>query len=157
MSLFLENGKIKSTRFLNAFMLSLGYIGVYVFVFIQSNRLWILLLPESTENALLVWLPPAALSLFASFICAVPVFFVSDYKTIVISFLLIGGYAVFIALLLFSRVSAESRGAIIHPLVFYLLFPAASGNLVCHGLIKLRKNIRRIRYGAAKGESLCGR
>jgi hypothetical protein len=157
MGLFLENGKRKSARFLNAFMLSLGYIGVYVFVFIQSNRLWIPFLPESTENALLVWLPPAAVSLFASFICAIPVFFVSDYKTIIISFLLIGMYAVFTALLLFSGVSAEFRRAIIHPLVFYLLFPAASGNLVCHGSIRLRKNIRRTRCGGRKGEILCGR
>jgi hypothetical protein len=157
MGLFLENGKRKSVRFLNAFMLSLAYIGVYVFVFIQSNRLWISLLPESTENALLVWLPPAALSLFASLICGAVVLFVSDYKTIVISFLLIGGYAVFITLLLFSRVSAEYRRMIIRPLVFYLFFPAASGNLDCHGLLKPQKSIGKAKHGAAKGENLCGR
>jgi hypothetical protein len=155
MSLFFENGKAKSTVFLNAFMLSLGYTGVYVFVFIQSNRL-IPFLPESTENVLLVWLPPAALSLFASFICAAPVFFVSNHKSITISFLLIGLYAVFIALLLFSRAPEESRRVIIYPLVFYLLFPALFGNLVCHGLIKLRKNAGRIKHGGAEEES-CGR
>jgi hypothetical protein len=157
MGLFLAKGKRKSTRFLNAFMLSLAYIGVYAFVFIQSNRLWVPLLPESTENVLLVWLPPAALSLFASLVCGAAVLLVSDCKTIVISFLLIGGYAVFIALLLFSRLSAESRRVIIHPLIFYLFFPAASGNLVCHGLIKLRKSIRKARGGAEEGENLCGR
>ncbi|MDR0998617.1 MAG: hypothetical protein LBL70_06070 [Treponema sp.] len=154
MGLFLENGKTKSTVFLNAFMLSLGYIGVYVLVFIQSNRL-VPLLPESTENVLLVWLPPAALSLFASFICAVPAFFVSNYKSITISFLLIGVYAALIAVLLFSRASEESRGLIIYPLVFYLVFPALFGNLVCHGVIKLRKKAGRIK-GAAEKEP-CGR
>jgi hypothetical protein len=151
MGLFLEKGKMKNPAFLNAFMLSLGYIGVYVFVFVQSNRFLIHFLPESTENALLVWLPPAAISLFASFICAVPVFFVSDYKTIIISFLLIGVYAVFIALLLFSGAPAESRRLIIRPLVFYLFFPAGAGNIVCHGVIKLMK------YGGAKRKVLCGR
>jgi hypothetical protein len=157
MGLFLEKGKRKSVRFLNAFMLSLAYIGVYVFVFVQSNRLWISLLPESTENALLVWLPPAALSLFASLICGTACLFVSDRKTMGISFLLIGVYAVFTALLLFSRASAESRGMIIQPLIFYLLFPAASGNLVCCGLVKLRKSIGKARDGKTKGENLCGR
>jgi hypothetical protein len=152
MGLFVEKGKIKSPVFLNAFMLSLGYIGVYVFVFIQSGRFLTPFLPESTENALLVWLPPAAISLLASFICVIPVFFVSAYRTIIISFLLTGVYAVFIAVLLFSRASAGSRGLIIRPLVFYLLFPAGTGNIVCHGLIKLVK-----KYGGRKGGTGCGR
>ncbi|MDR2133594.1 MAG: hypothetical protein LBP27_00700, partial [Treponema sp.] len=51
-------------------------------------------------------------------------------------------YAVFMILFLLLKYDAESRMFILKPLVFYFALPAASGNVICHCIIRL-KNLKK--------------
>jgi hypothetical protein len=131
MSLFLKQGKLKSSLFLNAFMLSLAYIVVYVFAYALSARLFEKLLPETTTNALLVWLPPVVICLAASVICALPLLFVQNRMTVILAFAFIAVYAAGGIAFMLSKMPPFARTQILQPLLFYYALPAVLGNAVC--------------------------
>jgi hypothetical protein len=137
-SLFIKDGKIKNAALLNAFMLSIAYCAVYAAAFAASSGILEKLIPETTANALLVWLPPALISLLASVICALPLFFISGAGSVKGAFMLAALYALFFAAALFLKSEGTARKAIIQPLIFYLGFPAFFGNLVCRVVLFLR-------------------
>ncbi|MDR3361511.1 MAG: hypothetical protein LBO64_01490, partial [Desulfovibrio sp.] len=128
MSLFIRDGKIKNTVLLNGFLLSMFFAAVYILAFIASGPILEKTVPQSSSSALLVWMPPAIISLTASLICALPLFFVSRNENFIAAFILIAVYAVFMILFLLLKYDAESRMFILKPLVFYFALPAASGN-----------------------------
>ena len=131
MSLFVKDGKIKNAVLLNAFMLSIVYCAVYVAAFTASSGVLEKLIPETTANVLLVWLPPAFISLAASIVCALPLFFVSNAGSIKGAFMFVALYALFFAAVLFFKSAGSARKALVQPLIFYFGFPAFFGNLVC--------------------------
>jgi hypothetical protein len=138
MSLFIKDGKIKNAALLNAFMLSMAYCAVYVAAFAASSGILEKLIPETTANALLVWLPPALIRLFASVICALPLFFVSSAGSVKGAFVLVALYALFFAAVLFFKSEGDARKSVIQPLIFYFVFPAFFGNLVCRVVLFLK-------------------
>jgi hypothetical protein len=141
MSLFLKKGKLKSSMFLNAFMLSLVYMLVYVCAYTLSARVLEKILPETTTNALLVWLPPLVICVIASIICALPLLFVQNRITVILAFAFIAVYAVCVSAFMLSKMPDESRMVALQPLLFYFAFPAIIGNAVCWLGIALKQRI----------------
>jgi hypothetical protein len=139
MNLFIKDGKIKSAVLLNGFLLSMVFTVVYILTFIASGAILEKIIPESSSNVLLVWLPPIIISLIASLICALPLFFVSHNEDFIAAFILIAIYAVFMILFLLLKFDAGSRMIILKPLIFYFAFPAALGNMTCYCIIRLKK------------------
>ena len=131
MSLFIKDGKIKNAALLNAFMLSIVYCAVYVLAFIASSGVLEKLIPEAAANPLLVWLPPALISLAASIVCALPLLFISNAAPVKGAFLFVAFYALGFAAVLFFKSEGAARQAIVQPIIFYFGFPAFLGNLVC--------------------------
>ncbi|GHV94687.1 hypothetical protein AGMMS50293_10070 [Spirochaetia bacterium] len=138
MSLFIKDGKIKSTVLLNGFMFSMAFTAVYILAFIAAAAALEKIIPEATPNLLLVWLPPVLISLIASVICALPLFFISHHENVIAAFIFIAVYAVFIIAALLLKYDSESRLLLIQPLIFYFALPAVFGNLVCHTVIRLK-------------------
>jgi hypothetical protein len=137
-SLFIKDGKIKNAALLNSFMLSMVYCAVYVFSFIASSGALEKLIPQTTTNVLLVWLPPALICLAASIICALPLFFIANTDSVKGAFILVALYALFFAAVLFFKSEGEARKFIVQPLIFYFIFPAVFGNIVCRIALRLK-------------------
>jgi hypothetical protein len=143
MGLFLRGGAIKSALLLSAFSLSLLYAAVYGLTYALTADLVAALVPLEAANFFQKWLPPSLLSIAASLICGIPLFFAGDKRVVLGAFALLALYALLLAGGILLGFSGESRTFLLTPLLFYIGFPALWGNGIIWALYLLfRKKLR---------------
>jgi hypothetical protein len=133
MSLFIRNGKIKSTLFLSAFLLSLVFAVVYVFAYILSAPLVAKFVPPETGTFWQTWLPPSLISIAASLPCVVPLFFMKDKRIVLAAFLLLVIYTALLGLMFSAQYSDGERKAMLTLLLLYLGLPGLWGSVLSFG------------------------
>jgi hypothetical protein len=133
MSLFIRDGKIKSTLFLSAFLLSLVFAVVYIFAYIFSAPLVAKFVPAETGTFLQTWLPPSLISIAASLLCVVPLFFVKDKRVVLAAFLLLVVYTVLLGLMFSAKYSDGERKTMLTLLLLYLGLPCFWGSVMSFG------------------------
>ncbi|MDR1901325.1 MAG: hypothetical protein LBQ88_03445 [Treponema sp.] len=144
MGLFLQGGKIKNPLLLSAFSLSLLYAAVYGLAYVLTADLVAALVPPE-GNFLQKWLPPSIISISASLLCSIPLFFVTDKRIVLGAFALLALYGVLTAGGIILGFQGESRAVLLTLLGLYLGLPAFWGNGVIWTLytLKYRKKTER--------------
>jgi hypothetical protein len=134
MSLFIRDGKIKSTLFLSAFLLSLVFAAVYILAYILSAPLVAKVVPPETGSFGQTWLPPSLISIAASLPCVVPLFFIKDKRIVLAAFLLLVIYTALMGLMFFAKYSGGERNVMLTLLLLYLGLPGFWGSVLAFGI-----------------------
>lgn len=128
-SILEQNGKVRNTMFLYAFMMSFVLLFLYSLAFLLFGRLGSSFFTVDTGSFFSVWLPPILIGTVVSLICCVPIKFMRAKIIIPLSMSFLVLYFVVILIAILSSSNLEQRALDVYIVCFYMLPCIIPGNL----------------------------
>lgn len=141
MSVFVQDGKVKSITLLMGFCLSFLFVVVFVLAYMFTADLVAANVPETSESFWDIWLPPVLISLGASVLCCALMFLFKSKMIVPVGFGFLAVYYVIFLITILFGAGGENAWFLERAVRIYMLPPVIIGNLLSWGsyLIYFRK------------------